>query len=347
MPHITLIGAGSMGTALAIHLAKKGLNVCLWGRNAEKIKAINDNKENRQYIPDVKIPDEVIITSDIDEAVNDMEALVLAVPSDQTREVARQLKPYIRPNLPVISTAKGFELSTLKRMSEVLEEELGDKQCRISILSGPSHAEEISCGIPTAVIISSKEERTALTAQELFISPLFRVYTNADIVGVELAAGLKNVVALAVGVATGAGCGDNTKAALVTRGLAEISRLGIACNADPLTFMGLAGIGDLVVTCMSMHSRNLRAGILIGQGNNLDEALKKVGMTVEGVIATKAAKQLSEIHQVSMPICEELYSVLFEGKNPSDAVISLMMRQPKGEKEEVALQNLLNIGLTQ
>jgi glycerol-3-phosphate dehydrogenase (NAD(P)+) len=332
-----------MGTALAIHLAKNGRRVCLWGRDPVKIRQIHEKRENTPYLPGVSIPETVAVTADLGRAMAGAEEIVLCVPSHQARGVTRQVKPYIQTGAMVINAAKGLELESLKRMSQVLEEELEGTECRVCVLGGPSHAEEICRGIPTAVVVSSREHSAALAVQAMFVSSRLRVYTNADLVGVELGAALKNVVAVAVGITTGQGFGDNAKAALITRGLAEISRLGIACRADPLTFMGLAGIGDLIVTCTSMHSRNFRAGMLLGQGYTLDQALERVGMVVEGVLATRAAQRMSRIHQVSMPICDELYRVLFEGKKPEDAVETLMLRQPKGEQEDVAFQDVPNL----
>jgi glycerol-3-phosphate dehydrogenase (NAD(P)+) len=332
-----------MGTALAIHLSKKGTPVCLWGRNPDKIRRIRETRENTPYLPGVPIPDAVAVTADLDRAMEETREIVMCVPSHQVRGVIRQVRPYIKPQTMVVNAAKGLELESLKRMSQVLDEELIGAESHVCALGGPSHAEVICRGIPTAVVVSSKEHSAALAVQEMFVSSRLRVYTNADLVGVELGAALKNVIAVAVGITTGQGYGDNAKAALITRGLAEISRLGIACHADPLTFMGLAGIGDLIVTCTSMHSRNFRAGMLLGQGHTLDQALEKVGMVVEGVLAARAAQRMSQIYQVSMPICDELYRMLFEGKKPEDAVEALMLRQPKGEKEEVALQNVPNL----
>lgn len=338
MKDVAVLGAGSWGTALALTLAKKGHEVHLWGRDQEKMVSVNRVRENEQYLPGVILPQEITATADLEEALTEKRYVVLAVPSGNVRELCRNIKDLITEDRIIINVAKGIELSSLKRLSEVIEEEFQEKPPFITVLSGPSHAEEVGRDIPTAVVIGSKNRQTAEEVQELFMSSKFRVYTNPDLIGIELGAALKNVIALCTGIADGIGFGDNTKAALITRGVTEMARLGVAAGANPLTFAGLTGIGDLIVTCTSMHSRNRRAGIQIGKGVPLEEVLGKIGMVVEGVTATKAACALSEKYQVSMPICQEAYAVLFRKKDPKEAVIDLMTRQKTHEVEEVVKQ---------
>jgi glycerol-3-phosphate dehydrogenase (NAD(P)+) len=250
--------------------------------------------------------------------------------------MSKRLKPYLKENMIVINTGKGIETSSLKRLSEVIDEEISETGASTAVLSGPSHAEEVARDIPTAVVVGAHSRKNAEAIQDLFMSPKFRVYTNPDLIGIELGAALKNAIALGTGIAEGLGYGDNSKAALITRGAAEIASMGSAAGANPLTFSGLAGIGDLIVTCTSMHSRNRRAGILLGKGKHLEQAVSEIGMVVEGVRVTQAAYALSEKYGVSMPICTETYKVLFEHKNPREAVIDLMMRPKKHEVEDVA-----------
>jgi glycerol-3-phosphate dehydrogenase (NAD(P)+) len=319
-------------------LAKKGMKVNLWGREREKIESIKRSRENIFYLPGVVLPYGVSVTSDLESAVMGAKYLVLSVPSHSIREMCQRLRPYLKTGSVVINAAKGIETGTLKRLSEVISEELTGLGACVAVLSGPSHAEEVARDIPTAVVAGAERRGTAEEIQDLFMSPKFRVYTNPDLIGIELGAALKNVIALGTGIAEGLGYGDNSKAALITRGAAEIARLGVAAGANPLTFAGLTGIGDLIVTCTSMHSRNRRAGILIGRGMPVDRAVAEIGMVVEGIKATEAACALSEKYGVSMPICRETYHILFSGKNPREAVIDLMMRHKKHEVEEVALQ---------
>lgn len=338
MKDIAVLGAGSWGTALALLLAKKGFQVHLWGRDPEKIEVINRTRENLHYLPGVILPNEITATTDLEEALIAKKYVVLSVPSDKIRNLCCNIKGLITKEMMIVNVAKGIEQETLKRMSEVIEEELQEKSPLITVLSGPSHAEEVGRNIPTTVVIGSKSRQAAEEIQDLFMSPKFRVYTNPDLVGIEIGAALKNVIALGTGIADGIGYGDNTKAALMTRGVKEIARLGVAVGANPLTFAGLTGIGDLIVTCTSMHSRNRRAGMQIGKGESLQQVLAKIGMVVEGVTATKAGCALSEKYQVPMPICKETYEVLFKGKDPREAVVDLMMRQKTHEVEEVARQ---------
>ncbi|MGI6606340.1 MAG: NAD(P)H-dependent glycerol-3-phosphate dehydrogenase [Peptococcia bacterium] len=338
MKRIAVLGAGSWGTALALLLAKKGFPVHLWGRNSEKMAEMNIKRENLHYLPGVVLPSGISTTADFEEALAGKKYVVLAVPSDKTRGLCQQIKELISEDMVIINVAKGIEQGTLKRLSEVIAEEFREIGPAISVLSGPSHAEEVGRDIPTAVVVGSSSRQTAEEIQDLFMSPKFRVYTNPDLIGIEIGGALKNVIALATGIADGIGYGDNTKAALLTRGVREIARVGVAAGANPLTFAGLTGIGDLIVTCTSMHSRNRRAGIRLGKGETLTQVLKEIGMVVEGVTATKAGCALSEKYQVAMPICQETYEVLFNNKEPREAVVDLMMRQKTHEVEEVAKQ---------
>lgn len=336
MVDMTVLGAGSWGTALAYSLAKNGKKVQLWGRVDDKVDELNISRENTLFLPGVILPKEVEATSDMERALYGSSCIVVAVPSHVVRGVASRVKDLIPQGALIISVAKGIETSSLLRMSEVISEELGDKTSSICVLSGPSHAEEVGKDIPTALVAAAKSKLVAERVQDLFMSPRLRVYTNPDMVGVELGAALKNVIALGTGIAEGLGFGDNTKAALMTRGLAEIARLGVAAGANPLTFAGLTGIGDLIVTCTSMHSRNRRAGIQLGRGVPLDQVLDQMGMVVEGVKATEAAWGLCQRYKVVMPICQQIYRVLYRHEDPREAVVKLMGRDKTHEVEEVA-----------
>lgn len=331
---IGIIGAGSWGTAVGIILGKKGYEVVMWDRNKEIIPQINVSKENLTYLPGVLIPSNVTAVEGIEDCVTGAEFIILAVPSQAVRIVCKQLVDYVKENQILVSLAKGIEIGTLKRISEVVEEFFPSNS--IAVLSGPSHAEEVSRDIPTTITVSSKGKEIAEYIQDVFITPKFRIYTNPDIVGVELGGAVKNVIALAAGVSDGLGYGDNTKAALMTRGIAEIARLGVALGAEPLTFAGLSGIGDLIVTCTSMHSRNRRAGILIGQGKTMEEAVAEVKMVVEGINTTKSTYELAKKMNVEMPIVSALYNVLFNNKDAKVAVSELMLRDKTHEIEEVA-----------
>ncbi|QSZ27947.1 NAD(P)H-dependent glycerol-3-phosphate dehydrogenase [Aceticella autotrophica] len=328
---ILILGAGSWGTAMAIHLNDLGHKITLWTRDIEQRNYILKTRYNKKYL-DVLIPYNIVITTDIKEAVKNNSIIIFAVPSDVVRNVAVDLKGIIDKKTIIVNLAKGIETTSLKRMSEVINEILDNT---IVVLSGPSHAEEVCRHIPTACVLSSKNINACEYIQDIFMNENFRLYINKDIIGVELGGALKNIIALGAGISDGLGFGDNTKAALMTRGLAEISRLGVALGADPLTFLGLSGMGDLIVTCTSMYSRNRRAGIKIGQGKSLKEALKEIGMVVEGVKTTESAYKLSQIHNITMPITKEMYSILFEGKNPHDAVYNLMTRSKKHEMEYI------------
>lgn len=323
MKTVAVIGSGSWGTALAIQLHSAGNKVILWSFKEEEAENIRNNRENTEYLPGIHIPEEIYITH-IDSDVEQADMLVFATPSKFTRNMAERFKDRVKPDEIIVNVAKGFEEHTLLRLSQVIKEVI--PQCRVVTLSGPSHAEEVGKGMATAVVAASEDLHIAEEVQDIFMTPMFRVYTSADLIGVEMGGAMKNLIALAAGIADGVGYGDNAKAALMTRGMVEISRLGAVMGARKETFMGLSGIGDLIVTCTSMHSRNRRAGILLGKGKTLDEALNEVHMVVEGVINAKAAYELAEKYNVSMPITNEIYDVLYNGKDVKQAVYDLMTR---------------------
>lgn len=328
---VAVIGSGGWGTALAVMLANNGHDIDLWSFEDAEYERLARDRENKMFLPGVAFPENIVCTTDISVAKN-AEVVVMAVPSFAVRATAKSLSEYITDEHIVVNVAKGIEKNTSMRLSEIIEEELSGKG-KIVVLSGPSHAEEVGRGVPTAIIATSKHKEAAETVQDVFMNERFRVYVTDDVVGVELGAALKNVMALAAGVCDGLGLGDNTKAALMTRGLAEMIRLGSALGGKEETFSGLAGLGDLIVTCMSMHSRNRRAGILIGKGLSTDEALKEVGAVVEGYYATQSAIELANKVQVEMPITEEVYKILFENANAQESLLRLMMREKKSESE--------------
>ncbi|NTW06034.1 MAG: NAD(P)H-dependent glycerol-3-phosphate dehydrogenase [Peptococcaceae bacterium] len=330
---ITVLGAGSWGTALAIHLASKGYNPILWTYRQNQLEEMKTGRMNVRYLSQAVIPENIYLSNDLEEAVRDAEIIVTAVPSHTLRKLFTNIKPYMDKSAILINGAKGIDENTLQRTSEIYKEIFNENR-NFVVLSGPSHAEEVCEGMPTAVVVASKDKGSAVKAQNILMSSSFRVYTNSDVIGVELAGALKNIIALGTGIADGLSYGDNTKAALITRGLAEMVRLGTALGANPKTFSGLTGVGDLIVTCTSKHSRNLRAGIKIGQGKTVNQALKEIGMVVEGVRTTKAANKLSQITKVEMPITSEMYKVLFKEKAPKQGVIDLMARDKKDEMEE-------------
>lgn len=338
MEKICVLGAGSWGTALALVVAKKGYNVSMWTLSEDQCQKVNSTRENVDYLPGVNIPKNIHITTDLKEAINDSSVIVLAVPSQAIRSVFKQIKPFVNKNQILVDVAKGLEKGTGLRLSQVCEKEL--PECKYVVLSGPSHAEEVSRDIPTTVVVASEDLTTAEKIQDIFMSPKFRVYTNPDVVGVELGGALKNIIAFGAGICDGLGYGDNAKAALMTRGIREISRLGVAMGAETSTFSGLSGIGDLIVTCTSMHSRNRRAGILIGQGKSLEETLKEVKMVVEGITATEVAYEVAKKLNIEMPITNAIYSVLHDGANPDEVVDELMMRNRTHEVEEVVKEKL-------
>lgn len=328
MSKIAFIGGGSFGTALAILLAKKGNEVSIYDRDESVVNDINNNRTNNKYIKDLVIPNGVRAYSDLDKAIISADYIVFAIPSHVIRTMAKSLKGRINPNIPIISIAKGIDEETDERLSVVIERELNNP---VVVLSGPSHAEEVAANIPTTLVVTSRNMKYAKDVQDLFMTADFRVYTNEDIIGVEIGGAVKNIIALATGIVDGMGYGDNTKAALMTRGMKEISRIGIALGGKAETFYGLTGMGDLIVTCTSMHSRNRRAGMLIGKGKSLEETLKEVGMVVEGVKACKAFYELKEKIGVSMPITDVLYKALFLEKDPKECVRELMERDKKSE----------------
>lgn len=327
---ISVIGSGGWGTALAILLKNKGLDVTLWSWIESESEALRENGENKEFLPGIKLPGGILFTSDISAAA-DTEMAVLATPSHALSKTAESLGKVIKAGIPIVNVTKGIDSGSLMRFSQVTAEKCPHNP--VAVLCGPSHAEEVARGIPTAVVAASQDLKIAEAVQDTFMTPLFRVYTNTDVIGVELGAALKNVIALCAGILDGLSMGDNTKAALMTRGLSEMKRLGVKMGADPATFSGLTGVGDLIVTCTSMHSRNRRAGILIGQGKPVKEALDEVHAVVEGVYATECAYRLAKEFRVEMPITEAAYNVLFLGKSPKDEVYSLMTRGKKHETE--------------
>ena len=329
MANLGVVGAGSWGTALALVLEKNGHQVTLWSSREEKAEELRKLRENVDKLPGVKLPETLEITSDIEAAVKDKELVVLGVPSLYIRSTAAKMAPYVHEGQIIVNVSKGIEESTLSTMTEVILEEIpgGD----VAVLSGPSHAEEVSRSIPPTVVAGAKTRKTAEKIQSIFMNETFRVYTSPDMLGIEIGGALKNVIALAAGITDGLGFGDNTKAALITRGIAEMSRLGVAMGGYQETFSGLAGMGDLIVTCASRHSRNRKAGYLIGQGYSMKEAMDEVKMVVEGVYSAKAALKLAEKYYVRLPIIEQVNAVLFDGKEAKEAVRELMVRDGKTE----------------
>ena len=333
MARAGVIGSGSWGTALARVLSKNGHEVTLWSRREEESRMLREERENKSKLPGVKLPDDILCTTDLEQTVEGKDILVLATASPSIRSMAKKMAPYVAAGQLIVDVSKGIEESTLMILTDVIEQEI--PQCRAAVLSGPSHAEEVGRDIPTTVVAGAKDRETAEYIQNLFMNKVFRVYTSPDMLGIELGGALKNVIALAAGAADGLGCGDNTKAALITRGIAEMSRLGVAMGGHIETFNGLTGIGDLIVTCASMHSRNRRAGILIGQGKTMQEAMDEVKMVVEGVNSAKAAKTLAEKYKIDMPIVQEVNKVLFEDKPAKEALADLMLRDKKIEHPEL------------
>ena len=329
MANVGIMGAGSWGTALALLLHKNGHNVTVWSINDDEVTMLSINLQHESKLPGVKIPDDMEFTSEMESAIKGKDFIVLAVPSPFTRSTARNMKPYVAEGQIIVDVAKGIEESTLMTLSQQIEEEI--PQANVAVLSGPSHAEEVGRGLPTIVVIGAKTKETAEYLQDMFMNEVFRVYTSPDMLGMELGGSLKNVIALAAGIADGLGYGDNTKAALITRGIAEIARLGVKMGGAIESFTGLTGIGDLIVTCASVHSRNRKAGYLIGQGMSMQEAMDEVKMVVEGVYSTKAAVKLGKEYGVSLPIIDKVNEVLFEGKDPREAVNELMLRDSKAE----------------
>ena len=326
---VGVIGAGSWGIALAKLLDGNGHQVTVWSIIKEEIEMLKKEHEHKDKLPGVKLSENMVFTNDLEEAMKDKDILVLAVPSPFTRSTAHSMAPYLKDGQIIVNVAKGIEEHTMLTLSQIIEEELPAAQ--VAVLSGPSHAEEVGRGIPTTIVVGAKKKETAEYLQNIFMNNVFRVYISPDVLGIELGAALKNVVALSAGIADGLGYGDNTKAALITRGITEIARLGTAMGGRFETFCGLTGIGDLIVTCASMHSRNRRAGILIGQGKTMQEAMDEVKMVVEGVYSAKAAMELSKKYGVDVPIIEQVNLVLFEGNPAAEAVKDLMLRDKKIE----------------
>ncbi|NBJ94277.1 NAD(P)H-dependent glycerol-3-phosphate dehydrogenase [Parablautia muri] len=329
MAKIGIIGAGSWGCALAWLLHNNGNQVTVWSIMEDEVSMLKNCHEHKDKLPGVILPKEMEFTTDLESVAADKDVLVLAVPSPFTRSTAGKMAPLIKEGQKIVNVAKGIEDSTLMTLSEIIEQEI--PQADVVVLSGPSHAEEVGKGIPTTIVVGAKRKDTAEYMQGLFMSQVFRVYTSSDVLGIELGAALKNVVALAAGMADGLGYGDNTKAALITRGIAEIARLGISMGGRIETFYGLTGIGDLIVTCASMHSRNRKAGILIGKGATMEEAMNQVKMVVEGVYSAKAGYALAQKYQVNVPIIEQVNKILFEGMPAAQAVSELMLRDKKVE----------------
>lgn len=329
MRTVGIIGAGSWGTALAKNLANNGHQVTIWSIMEDEIKMLQEYREHKDKLPGVILPEGMQFTCDIQSAIEGKDMLVLAVPSIFTRSTAKSMAPYVAEGQIIVCVAKGIEDDTLMTITEVVEDEI--PVADVCVLCGPSHAEEVGIGLPTTVVAGAKTRKTAELVQDTFMNESFRVYTSPDVIGMELGGSLKNVIALAAGMADGLGYGDNTKAALITRGISEISRLAVAMGAKAETLSGLTGIGDLIVTCQSKHSRNRRAGMLMGQGMTMDEATKEVKMVVEGVYSAKAALALAEKYQVSIPIIEQVNKVLFEDKSAKEAVTELMLRDKRVE----------------
>lgn len=334
--NIAVIGSGSWGTTLANLLSLKGNVVKVWGRNIEYMEEINKTKINSKYLPKVKLSNSLEFSSDLEYVIKNSRVIVLAVASQAVTSVLMKSKQFIN-NQIIVDVSKGIDAENLKTISQIVKDILpGNKYV---VLSGPSHAEEVSMNMPTTIVAASKSREYAEFIQDLFSTQSLRVYTNPDVIGVELAGALKNIIAIGAGISDGLGYGDNAKAALITRGILEISRLGVALGAKEDTFKGLTGFGDLIVTCTSMHSRNRRCGILLGKGKSLDEAIDEVGMVIEGATTIKAAYELSKKYDIYMPITNELFKVLYENKNPRDSVDKLMLKRRKHEFEDLVREN--------
>ena len=331
MAKISVIGSGGWGIALTILLHKNGHDLTIWSFDKKEAEELKKIRQNKTKLPNILLPEDIKVTDDLREAVDNKDILIIAVPSKAIRSVSKSLKNIIKDNQIIVNVAKGLEEDTLETMTDIIEEELKDKNPKVAVLSGPSHAEEVGRGIPTTCVVSAHNKELTLYLQNVFMNPSFRVYTSPDMLGVEIGGALKNVIALAAGIADGLNYGDNTKAALITRGIKEISTLGVAMGGEQSTFYGLTGLGDLIVTCASMHSRNRRAGILLGQGKTLDEAIKEVNMVVEGIYSAKSALMAAKKYNVEIPIIEQVNAVLFQNKNAAEAVNELMIRDKKLE----------------
>lgn len=337
---IAVLGGGSWGTALAILLANKGFETDIWVRNEKQAEDMKTIRINKKYLPNVKFPDKLNVNTNLEETLYKKSIVLSAIPTHGIRETLENARPFIKDNQIIINVAKGIENNSLMRVSEIVNIMLPNN--KYAILSGPSHAEEVAINMPTTVVSASSEKEVAEQVQDLFTTPSFRVYTNPDVIGVELGGALKNIIALGAGICDGLKYGDNTKAALMTRGIIEMERLGAKLGANPNTFTGLSGIGDLIVTCTSVHSRNRKCGILLGEGLSLDEAIKNVGMVVEGVKTTKSAYRMSKELGVEMPITEEIYNLLYNNVNIKESVSRLMGRNKKHEMEDIAITNNYN-----
>jgi len=331
MAHIGIVGSGGWGTAMAVLLSNSGHSVTLWSYFEEECEQLKKHHENINLLPGVKIPDTVEFTNEISKCACEKDIIIIATPSHTVKQTSKTLAPFIKDGQIIVIISKGFDEENYLTLSQTVGNEITN--AKIAVMSGPSHAEEVGKGMPTTNVVAHADHELAKYIQGVFMTNVFRVYTNTDVIGVELGGALKNVIALCVGICDGLGYGDNTKAALMTRGMAEIVRLGRAMGAHDSTFAGLSGIGDLIVTCTSMHSRNRRAGVLIGKGMTPEQARDEVKMVVEGIRTAKAAHHLAEKYNVDMPIVNEAYQILFEGKNPSDAVLDLMCRSEKNEDD--------------
>lgn len=329
MAKVGIIGAGSWGVALATVLDENGHDLTVWSLLENEVRMLNRDHEHKSKLPGVKLSKQILFTTDLEKTIKGMDLIVVAVPSPFVRSTAKNMRLYIEEGQIVVDVAKGIEEDSLMPMTEILAEEL--PLADIAILSGPSHAEEVSRKMPTSIVAGARKRTTAEYVQNLFMNSYFRVYTSPDVLGIGLGGSLKNVIALAAGMADGLGCGDNTKAALITRGIKEISRLAEKCGAYDETVMGLSGLGDLIVTCASVHSRNRKAGFLIGQGKTMQEAMDEVQMIVEGVYSAKAARKMAENYDIELPIIDEVNRVLFEDKNTKEALLDLMQRDKKKE----------------
>lgn len=334
MAKVSVIGAGSWGTALSLVLHKNGHDVTVWSVLEDEIRMLEEKREHVDKLPGVKLPEGISFTTDLKGSIEGRDMLILAVPSPFTRSTSAKMREFVEEGQLIVNVAKGIEEATLMTLTDIIQEEI--PQARVAVLSGPSHAEEVGKGMPTTCVAGAHERKTAEYIQNVLMSDTFRVYTSPDVLGIELGGALKNVIALAAGVADGLGCGDNVKAALITRGISEISRLGIAMGGKKETFSGLTGTGDLIVTCASVHSRNRRAGVLIGQGYTMEDAMEEVKMVVEGVYSAKAAKALGEKYQVPMPITEEVNAVLFDHKTPKESLKDLMLRSRTIESNDLS-----------
>lgn len=333
MSNISIIGAGSWGTALSVALHKNGHKITIWSAIVPEIEKLKETHEQKEKLPGVILPDDIVFTTDLQEAIAGRDMLVLAVPSPFTRSTAQSMKPYVEDGQLIVSVAKGIEEDTLMTLVEIIKEEI--PQCETAVLCGPSHAEEVGAALPTTLVAGAKTRETAEFVQNTFMSEVLRVYTSPDVLGMELGGSLKNVIALAAGMADGLGYGDNTKAALITRGVSEMGRLALAMGAKFETVSGLTGMGDLIVTCASKHSRNRKAGYLMGQGYTMQQAMDEVKMVVEGVYSAKAAIGLAKKYEVSMPIVEQVNEVLFENKSVKEAVTELMLRDRRAEHDDM------------